>query len=77
MDVSISNTQRALIEGALKMARAQASSLNARSTERAQYIAHFDEALLALSDAETDSQPAAALVNIPPHLRELARKQAA
>lgn len=77
MDVLISSTQRALIEGALKMARAQANSLNARSTQRAQYIAHFDEALQALSDAETDSQPVATLINIPPHLRELARKQAA
>lgn len=75
MDVSISSTQHALIKGALKMARAQANSLNARSTERAQAIAQYDEALQALSSAETDNQPAAP-VNQPPHLRHIAQKAA-
>ena len=75
MNIYINNKTRALIESALKMAKAQANSINARSPEREQYIAHFNEALQALSDAETNSQPVAP-ANQPPHLRHLAQRAA-
>lgn len=75
MDVLISTTQCAILKRALRMARVQAlNSFNARSNEGKQAIAQYDEALQALADAETDSQPVAPKMrkSQPPHLSFLA-----
>ena len=78
MSVQLSRKQTALITGALKLARTQALNLNARSSEAQQAHALFDEALQALSSADTDSQPKSpktkpATTPQPPHLREYAK----
>lgn len=52
----ISNAERALIEGALKLARTDVQlNRNTRSIERQQTLAHIDEALATLNRTTPDA----------------------